>query len=55
VLRLPPRMEEVLVLASRKREVKIAWELGVTRRAVSKSLREARARLTQISKRSRGA
>jgi len=41
-------MEEVLVLASRKREVEIARELGVTRQAVSKSLREARARLTQI-------
>ena len=48
MLRLPPRMEEVLVLASKKKEVEIAKELGVTRQAVSKSLREARARLTQI-------
>ncbi|RLE90987.1 MAG: hypothetical protein DRJ55_05385 [Thermoprotei archaeon] len=50
MLKIPRRMEEVLLMASQRkmREVDIAAKLGVTKQAVSKSLREARARLTQI-------
>ena len=50
MLKLSPRMEEILLLASgkRMREVEIAEELGISKQAVSKALRESRARLTQI-------
>jgi len=50
MLKLPLRMEEVLIMFSGQglREVDIAEKLGVSRQAVNKSLREARARLTRI-------
>jgi len=50
MLRLPPRMEEVLVLVYGKglKEVDVAEKLGISKQAVSKALREGRGRLAQI-------
>ena len=50
MLRLPPRMEEVLLLVYGRgsREVDVAEKLGISKQAVSKALREARGRLAQI-------
>ena len=50
ILKLPKRMEEVLleVYGKGKRESDVARELGISKQAVSKFLREGRARLTEI-------
>ncbi len=50
LLKLPKRMEEVLleVYGRGKRESDVAKELGISKQAVSKFLREGRARLTEI-------
>lgn len=50
ILKLPDRMEEILLTASKEgvREVDIAKELGITKQAISKALREGRLRLTEI-------
>ncbi len=50
MLKLPPRMEEVLLLVYGRgsREVDVAEKLGISKQAVSKALREARGRLAQI-------
>ncbi len=50
MLRLPPRMEEVILLVYGKglREVEVAEKLGISKQAVSKALREGRGRLAQI-------
>ncbi|RLE74130.1 MAG: hypothetical protein DRJ56_08050 [Thermoprotei archaeon] len=50
MLRLPHRMEEVLLMACGEgvSGSEIANRLGVSRQAVSRALREARARLTQM-------
>ncbi len=50
MLKLPKRMEEVLlaVYGYGKRESEVAKELGVSKQAVSKFVREGRARLTEI-------
>ncbi|GEM_PF-600191 len=49
-LKLPRRMEEALlvVYGNGKRESEVAKELGVSKQAVSKFVREGRARLTEI-------
>jgi len=50
MLRLPKRMETLLLMTC-EGDVKgseIAESLGISRQAVSKTLREARARLTEI-------
>ncbi len=50
MLRLPPRMEEVILLVYGKglREVEVAEKLGISKQAVSKALKEGRGRLAQI-------
>ena len=50
MLRLPQRMEEILLMTCKgnMRSSEIADKLGISRQAVSKALREARARLTEI-------
>jgi len=50
MLKLPKRMEEALlaVYGDGKRESEVARELGVSKQAVSKFVREGRARLTEI-------
>ncbi|RLG76775.1 MAG: hypothetical protein DRO12_03895 [Thermoprotei archaeon] len=50
MLKLPKRMEEALlaVYGDGKRESEVAKELGVSKQAVSKFVREGRARLTEI-------
>ncbi len=50
MLKLSNRLEEVLILAYGMglREVDIARRLNITRQAVSKALKEAKARLTEI-------
>ncbi len=50
MLKLPPRMEEVLLLVYGRgsKEVEVAEKLGISKQAVSKALREARGRLAQI-------
>ena len=50
MLKLPKRMEEALlaVYGYGKRESEVAKELGVSKQAVSKFVREGRARLTEI-------
>lgn len=49
MLRLPQRMEEVLLAVYGRglREVDVARELGVSRQAINKLVREGRARLTE--------
>ncbi len=49
-MKLPPRMEEVLLLIHGKglREVDAAKRLDVSRQAINKALREAAGRLSQI-------
>ncbi len=49
MLRLPARMEEILIRTAKgERGTEIARKLGISRQAVSKSLREARSRLAEI-------
>ncbi len=50
MLKLPRRMEEALlaVYGNGKRESEVARELGVSKQAVNKFVREGRARLTEI-------
>lgn len=50
MLRLPNRTEEVLLLVYGEglKEVEVAERLGVSRQAVSKALREGRAKLTEM-------
>ncbi len=50
MLKLPKRMEEALlaVYGDGKRESEVAKELGVSKQAVSKFVKEGRARLTEI-------
>ncbi len=50
MLKLPKRMEEVLlkVYGGDRRESEVARELGISKQAVSKFVREGRARLTEI-------
>ena len=50
MLKLPPKMEEVLLLIHGRglKEVDAARELGVSKQAVSKAVREGRGRLTQL-------
>ncbi len=50
MLRLPSRTEEVLLLVYGEglKEVEVAERLGVSRQAVSKALREGRAKLTEM-------
>ncbi len=50
MLKLPPRMEEILLLACKGdlRGVDVAEKLGISKQAVSKALREGRGRLAQL-------
>lgn len=50
MLKLPPRMEEVLLLTrgGGLKEVSVAEKLGISKQAVSKALREGRGRLAQL-------
>ncbi len=50
MLRLPPRMEEILLLVygGGLREIEVAERLKISKQAVSKALREARGKLAEI-------
>ncbi len=50
MLKLPPRMEKILLLVHGKklREVDVAEGLGISKQAVSKALKEGRGRLAQL-------
>jgi len=50
MLRLPDKMEQILLLVHGRglREIDVAEKLGISKQAVSKSLREGRGRLSQL-------